>query len=145
MRLSRTSVYAIYGLSCLAKHPSGRLVPMSSISRNTGLPAKHLAKIFRTLVRAGVLRAVPGPKGGFALAKPAGKISVLEVFDLLEGPLGRQACVLKQRPCSLSSSCSVGSKLLRAQALMVRAFARLSIRALAQESRPFGPPPGRER
>jgi Rrf2 family protein len=139
MRLTRTSIYAIYGLSCLAKQPQGRLIPMSVIVRKTGLPAKHLSKIFRTLVRAALLRAVPGPKGGFAFAKPPRKISVLDVVNLLEGPLTHDSCALKQRPCSGVASCLVGSKLQNAEALTVRAFGRLSIASLAQESRPFGP------
>ena len=141
MRLTKASIYAIYGLACLAKQPRGKLVPMPVIVRGTGLPSKHLAKIFRMLVRAGMLRAIPGPNGGYALAKHPKKISVLDVLDLTEGPFTRESCVLRQWPCARVASCAVGSKLLDVEARMLRAYGRLSISTIAQESRPFGGSP----
>ena len=85
MRVTRASIYAVYGMCYLAGQPSGRLVPISEIRRKCGLPEKHLAKIFRQLVRAGLLRSVRGARGGFTLGRPAGTISPLDVIQVIEG------------------------------------------------------------
>ena len=46
---------------------------------------------FATLRRSGVLRSQRGVKGGYAFARPAGEITVLELVELLDGPLGQDA------------------------------------------------------
>ena len=49
------------------------------------LPAPYLAKVLNSLVRAGVLTATSGPRGGFRLAKPADEITAAEVLEAVEG------------------------------------------------------------
>jgi len=136
MKLRRASLYAIYGLSYLASRRLGGLVPIREISKKSGIPEKHLAKLFRALVVARILKGVPGPNGGFALARPARKISVLDVVTVFEGSSEDLSCLLDRTPCAHVAACRVGTKLHAAQDLMTRALARLSIQEVAQDSRP---------
>jgi Rrf2 family protein len=48
---------------------------------------EYLLKILQQLVRANVLRSKRGPRGGFSLAKPTNKITMLEVIEAVDGPL----------------------------------------------------------
>ncbi len=52
---------------------------------------QFLEQLFATLRRAGVLRSQRGVKGGYSFARPASEITVLELVELLDGPLGRGA------------------------------------------------------
>ena len=52
---------------------------------------QFLEQLFATLRRAGVLKSQRGVKGGYTFARPAGEITVLEIVELLDGPLGRDA------------------------------------------------------
>ena len=52
---------------------------------------QFLEQLFAVLRRAGVLRSQRGVKGGYALARPAHEITVLELVELLDGPVGRGA------------------------------------------------------
>ncbi len=52
---------------------------------------QFLEQLFATLRRAGILRSQRGVKGGYSFARPSHEITVLELVELLDGPLGRGA------------------------------------------------------
>jgi len=66
-------------------------VPIAELARRGDIPVQFLEQLFANLRRAGVLRSQRGVKGGYSFARPANEISVLEVVELLDGPLGRGA------------------------------------------------------
>lgn len=94
--ISRTAEYAFQALAFLTKHEPGA-VTTREIADATGLPADYLSKILRSLRKHGILVAHRGIGGGFALARPASSISVLDVLNGLgeklpfihECPMGR--------------------------------------------------------
>lgn len=51
------------------------------------MPLEYLLKILQQLVRANVLYSKRGPRGGFSLAKPANKITVLQIIEAVDGPM----------------------------------------------------------
>lgn len=119
MKLSRASTYAFYGLGYLAGQAPGRVVPLSEIVERYGVPEKHLAKIFQLLVKAGILVSARGVNGGFALTKPADRISTLDVVRVLDGPVHESGCLLVQEACSHHGACQINSVWRRAQRAMV--------------------------
>jgi Rrf2 family protein len=57
------------------------------VSKKCDIPLEYLLKILQQLVRANVLRSKRGPQGGFWLAKPANKITMLEIIEAVAGAL----------------------------------------------------------
>jgi DNA-binding IscR family transcriptional regulator len=66
-------------------------VPIAELARRRDIPAQFLEQLFATLRRAGILRSQRGVKGGYAFAKPATEITVLQLVELLDGPIGQDA------------------------------------------------------
>jgi Rrf2 family protein len=66
-------------------------VPIAELARRREIPAQFLEQLFATLRRAGILRSQRGVKGGYTFARPATEITVLELVELLDGPVGRDA------------------------------------------------------
>jgi len=66
-------------------------VPIAELAKRGKIPAQFLEQLFATLRRAGVLKSQRGVKGGYSFAKPADQITVLEVVEQLDGPLGADA------------------------------------------------------
>lgn len=66
-------------------------MPIAELARRRRIPVQFLEQLFATLRRAGILRSQRGVKGGYNFARPATEVSVLEVVELLDGPLGRGA------------------------------------------------------
>lgn len=85
----------------------GRWVASIDIAREREISRPLLGKILTTLSQAGLVLGSPGPRGGYALAKPPGEISLLEIvrhFDrvdrLISCPFGPNWCG-KKAPCPL--------------------------------------------
>ena len=88
MKLSFASVYALRALAHLAgEEQQGREVASHVIARVRNIPDRFLLKVLRPLVQAGLVLSVKGPNGGYRLARPASRISVLEVVEAQEGPM----------------------------------------------------------
>ena len=83
-----------YALSALVElHHQGQRgpVPIAELARRRGIPVQFLEQLFATLRRAGVLRSQRGVKGGYSFARSPGEITVLELVELLDGPVGADA------------------------------------------------------
>jgi Rrf2 family protein len=141
MRLSRASTYALYGLSYLASQDAARLVPLSEIHERVGVPEKHLGKIFRRLVRARLLRSERGARGGFALARPAARISPLEVIEAVDGR-AEAGCLLIGRPCRKDAACRINDVWRRAQQAMLTVLREANLDDIVQ-GQGFRPPRAR--
>ena len=88
MKLSRTVTYAVSATMQLARERSGHPVPCSRLAAEGKMPERFLLQILRNLVKSGVLRSTRGVEGGYSLARPPEDISVLDIIEAVEGPLG---------------------------------------------------------
>jgi DNA-binding IscR family transcriptional regulator len=88
--ITTKSPYAVQALAELGRSGDGP-VPIGELARRREIPVQFLEQLFATLRRAGVLRSQRGVKGGYSFARPPAEITVLEIVELLDGPLGRDA------------------------------------------------------
>ena len=93
--ISRTAEYALRAAVFLGQHRS-HSHPVSRISDCTRIPGSYLSKILGALTRAGIVASRRGPRGGFALLRAPGDVSLLDVIRAVESgpplagcPLGR--------------------------------------------------------
>src|ERR1700761_4651666 len=91
LSITSKSPYALSALVELHRQGAAGPVPIAELARRRQIPVQFLEQLFATLRRAGVLRSQRGVKGGYSLAKPADEITVLELVELLDGPLGSDA------------------------------------------------------
>lgn len=90
MRLTRASNYAIHAVLFMATQEQQKPVASHHIAKAQGIPERFLLKVLKPLVSAQLLLSLRGPNGGYCLARSAGKISVLEILEAIEGPLHGQ-------------------------------------------------------
>lgn len=77
-----------WGLHCctlLATLPDDQALPAARLAEFHGVPPAYLAKQLQALTAAGITRSLPGPLGGYRLARPPADISVLEVVLAIDG------------------------------------------------------------
>ncbi len=89
--ITTKSPYAIKALAELGRCGGDAPVPIGELARRRAIPVQFLEQLFAVLRRAGVLRSQRGVKGGYSFAREPGSITVLEVVELLDGPVGREA------------------------------------------------------
>ncbi len=88
LSITTKSPYAVRALVELASMDSDVPVPIGELARRRDVPVQFLEQLFAVLRRAGLLRSQRGVKGGYSFARPASEITVLEVVELLDGPVG---------------------------------------------------------
>lgn len=86
MAANRTTEYAVRALVVLAlEGGQGRVRQAAELARHSGTPPKFLEQVLRILGKGGLVRSRRGPGGGYELARPAGRITMAEVLQLIQG------------------------------------------------------------
>jgi len=86
--ITTKSPYALQALAELGRSGGDGPVPIGELARRRDIPVQFLEQLFAVLRRAGILRSQRGVKGGYAFAREPAEVTVLEVVELLDGPLG---------------------------------------------------------
>jgi len=90
--LSRKARYALRALYALAADEARGPVLIAELAEREKIPRKFLEAILLELKNAGVLRSKKGKGGGYALARPAERITIGEVVRVIDGPLAPIPC-----------------------------------------------------
>jgi Rrf2 family protein len=91
LSITTKSPYALRALTELARMGAEVPVPIGELARRREIPVQFLEQLFAVLRRAGVLKSQRGVKGGYSFARDASEVTVLELVELLDGPLGADA------------------------------------------------------
>jgi Rrf2 family protein len=88
MRVIKSTGYALLAVGYIARKQGAKgVVSAQAVSKKYDIPLEYLLKILQQLVRANVLRSKRGPQGGFWLAKPTNKITMLEIIEAVDGAI----------------------------------------------------------
>ncbi len=93
MRMSTRGRFGLRALLHLAENDNGAPVSVSALSGEMAVSADYLMQLFVKLRRAGLIKSVRGPRGGFKLSRPPAKITVGDVVRAVEGPVGVAPCI----------------------------------------------------
>ena len=104
--LSEAASIAIHSMVLIARAPNG--INVVKITEITGFSKNHIAKVLQRLVKADMLKSVRGPAGGFSLKRDASEITLLNVYEAIEGPLEETDCPLNYAICNFDT-CVMGT------------------------------------
>ena len=109
MRLSHLADYAVVLMTAAARRPAGARLSATELSGETGVPLPTAQKLMGQLAACGLLSSARGASGGFALARPAGEISLADIVEAVEGPIAMTMCSGSDGPshCALDAHCRV--------------------------------------
>jgi Rrf2 family transcriptional regulator, iron-sulfur cluster assembly transcription factor len=105
MIFSSGTEHAMRGLSEMAARGTQGRVMVEELAARVDVPRDFLAKVFQRLARAGILASAKGRGGGFALARPAHEISLMDIVAALEGPGHMDRCVVGIATCDERTAC----------------------------------------
>jgi Rrf2 family protein len=91
LSITTKSPYALKALTELGRLGGDAPVPIGELAKQRGIPVQFLEQLFAVLRRAGLLKSQRGVKGGYAFARDPSAITVLEIVELLDGPVGAGA------------------------------------------------------
>ena len=93
LRLTKKSEYGIIALKHMLNQPAGTVSRAKEIAEIYNIPAEIMAKVLQRLVQTGFVQSSQGAKGGYILAKEADAISLSQIIESIEGPVGIVECV----------------------------------------------------
>ena len=115
MQLSRTGEYAIRAMLHLAALEDKKISRISEISKTWDMPESFLRKILNNLAKAGLVLSFRGIGGGFSLARPANKITLLNIVEAVEGKIYLNKCLVGPEFCDNRTWCPVHTAWGKAQ------------------------------
>jgi len=127
--LTKTTLSAIRTLVYIATRESATAQSPRILAGYLHESPTYLAKITRLLVKAGLLRAEKGAKGGVRLALPPSQITLLAVVEACQGAIVGDYCQDGYPP---GFTCSFHEAALQLQEAVVRVLSRWSIAQLAE-------------
>ena len=136
MEITRATEYAVRCALHLALEPPERVVPRREIASAREIPEQFLGKIAQRLARAGIIRIFQGARGGYQLAVPADKLSLLEVVEAAEGSLVLNKCVMNAKTCSRTCICAAHRVWSEARRQLRATLAGVTFADLAAEEGP---------
>ena len=96
--ISDAAAIAIHTVAMLASRER-RLASTKTMAETLHVSQTHLAKVMQRLVKSGLVKSVRGPQGGFSLAKDSNSITLLEVYEAIEGPFTLRECLFRHKVC----------------------------------------------
>ncbi|GAA0259806.1 Rrf2 family transcriptional regulator [Saccharothrix mutabilis subsp. mutabilis] len=92
MKLPVSTEWLLHCATTLAQLEPGATASAAQLAEYYDLPAPYLAKQLQALVKAGVLAATTGPRGGFRLGRPAADITLLHIVEAVDGAASPYEC-----------------------------------------------------
>jgi len=115
LRISEAAVLAIHTAALLAGS-EGRVMTNGEMAQFLGVSEAHLSKVLQRLGRRGIVASIRGPRGGFTLGRPADEITLLEVYEAVDGPLREARCLLDAPVCG--GRCLMGEVLAKVNSIV---------------------------
>jgi len=128
MKVSQATGYALHALMYMVRHITQLPATASTIAKAEGIPSGYLSKIFQKLVKARFVRAVRGHKRGYVFARPPEEITLLELFEVIEGGPLFDDCLLKHCECGgTPENCYIYAQWLSTTKKMNKLFAETTL------------------
>jgi len=128
MKLGDGVEQAIHSVGMLAGLSEGGVLSAAALAEFHGVSTSYLLKHLQSLSNAGIVATVPGPKGGYRLARATDKITLLDIVLAVEGPQPAFRCAeIRQRgpnplpgryftkPCGINAAMLKAEKVYRAE------------------------------
>ncbi len=106
MRISTKGRYALRLMLDLATNSNGSPIRLKDVARRQDISEKYLEQIISVLNKAGYVRSIRGPQGGYMLQKAPREYTVGMILRLTEGSLAPVECVEAGGVCRMEESCA---------------------------------------
>ena len=127
LELTKRGAYGLRIVQHLAAEEPGHKATASEFAERCDIPPGNVPTIVSVLSNAQILECTPGPRGGCVLARRPEEISMLEVIEVLEGPIVSPHCLLESRLCNVGAYCVIHQAWNEATTCLTEALASLSV------------------
>ena len=136
LRVSRLTDYATVVMTCMAAHPDD-VLSTAQIADEARLELPTVSKLLKALGHAGLVESFRGVNGGYRLSRPAGEISLAQIVEAMEGPIGMTECSIAEGQCERAPQCSVRGSWQQVNHVVERALKAMSLADMLAPPQPI--------
>jgi len=130
--IRRNTDYALRLMVRLARSRHGDSVSTRVLAQEQGVSYQLACKLMQQLHEAKLVESCMGPKGGFRLNHRPGEISLLDVIEVIQGPVSLNRCLLRESACPRRTRCPVRKKIGELQNRMDEYLGAVTLEELAR-------------
>jgi Rrf2 family protein len=108
LKISEAASLALHTTVILAANPN-RLISTKKLASQLHASEAHLSKVLQRLEKADIVNSTRGPKGGFKLKNLSDKITLLDVYEAIDGNFSPSNCLFDENLCN--GNCIMGNLL----------------------------------
>ena len=110
--LRRNTDYALRMMVNLANHFSSQFMSARQLASEGNFSYQLGCKLLQKLGKAGLVKSCMGSNGGFTLGREPSKITLMEIINVLQGPIRLNKCLLNGEGCEFEPECEINTKLV---------------------------------
>jgi FeS assembly SUF system regulator len=138
LRVTKLTDYASVVLTVLAARPDA-VLSATELAEQAGREVPTVAKLLKPLAQAGLVEGFRGANGGYRLARQASAISLVEIVEAMEGPLGMTECSIHAGACGIEQSCGVRANWRRINDVVADALRAITLAEMLAPPAPRPP------
>jgi len=133
VKLSTKVTYAVRSLVDLLKNYDNKPVSIKEIAERQNISHRYLENIFTKLRQEGILESIKGNNGGFFISKNPRDISLLNIIEILDGPISVAKCVKHVEKCDMETTCFTNYMWKRVNIKIEKIFNEISLEDLLND------------
>lgn len=119
IRINRETDYSFRIILALTRAGGNVRLSSAEIQKSMLIPPSFLHRIIASLARNNIINTYPGRDGGVQLAREPEKITLLDVYEAVEGPVQLSICLVHDTDCPLNSPCPIHKCLNQVQKAII--------------------------
>jgi FeS assembly SUF system regulator len=129
--VSKLADYGTVVMASMAREPA-RLHSAAEVASRLGLATPTVSKILKTLAKSGLVTSSRGAHGGYRLHGAPSEISIAQIIDAMDGPIGMTECSTMPGICTQEAACSVRANWRSINEIVLDALSRVTLEEMAR-------------
>lgn len=130
LKMGKLTDYGTVMMTFLAQNPTG-VRSATELAEVAGVSPQTALKVLKILAKSGLVQSWRGTKGGYQLALAPEEVSMADILEAMEGPIGLTECGSEPGACEREARCSVKTNWQRISQAVVEALSRVSLAEMA--------------
>lgn len=130
MQVTRAADYAMRGMIYLAQQESGKLSNIKEMADHENVPEKFMRKLIHILHKSGFIESKRGKYGGVKLLIEPEFITILDIYEAIEGPTAINICLKGPGLCKIQDTCPMCDVWKQAQDNLLRVLKQYTLKEI---------------
>ena len=133
--IRRNTDYGLRAMLNLASRPPREAVSAKVLAAQEEVSYQLICKLLQKLQRAGFIKSMMGPSGGYKMAKPPSEITLGDVVGVMQGPVTINRCVTGDDKCPRQPGCVISARLKEIQRALEECLETVTLEQLVNENK----------